>query len=243
MKKLQYCLLLAALSPQLSYASIGINSMVEFADKEQGLFTISNLVEYRQFISIGISSISVENGELVKTPYTRDNIDTWSLTVRPARTIIDPKLKKNFKVRYEPKPSDLKNRDKMYQLTFVPTPYFSKGEPETHSVQVAIGFAPIFLVPAEKDQPLNYNVSYKGDSIQLTNNGNSYIRAYFDACSASVKGDARKACSKVVYGLAGRNLTVPLSSDMISASEIKVDISTHDATYKAKLTLKKDSNS
>ncbi|OCH16782.1 hypothetical protein A6E05_02835 [Aliivibrio sp. 1S165] len=240
MKKLQYGLLLAALSPQLSYASIGINSMVEFAEKGQGLFTISNVADYRQFLSVAVSSISVVDGELVKTPYTRENIDSWSLTVRPARTVIDPKLKKDFKLRYEAKASESAERDKMYQLTFVPTPYFAKGEPETHVMQIAIGFAPIFVVPAEKDQPLDYDVTYKGESIQLVNNGNSYLRAIFDACPESAKGDARKACSKVVYGLSGRNLTIPLPPEMQSASQIKAEFSTHNLTYKAKLTLEKN---
>ena len=240
MKALRCSLLLAALCSYESVAAIGINSMVEFAHEGEGSFTITNGEEFRQFISVAVSSISVEDGELVKTPYTRENIDSWSLTVRPARTIIDEKLSKDFKVSYKPHKSESKNRDKMYQLTFIPTPYFPKGEPAKHAVQVAIGFAPIFVVPADKDQPFDYDITYDGESIQLNNQGNSYIRAFFDACPASAKGKAREVCTKVAYAMSGRRLTVPLTPGMVGASAIKADISTHYLTYKDALTLQKN---
>jgi P pilus assembly chaperone PapD len=240
MKTLRYSLLLAALCSYESVAAIGINSMVEFAHEGEGTFTITNGEDFRQFISVAVSSIKIEDGELVKTPYTRENIDSWSLTVRPARTIIDAKLSKDFKVNYKPLASEPKDRDKMYQLTFIPTPYFAKGEPAKHAVQVAIGFAPVFVVPAEKDQPLSYDVTYDGQSIQLNNQGNSYIRAFFDACPASTKGKAREACTKVVYAMSGRRLTVSLPPEMQAASKIKADISTHYLTYKDALTLQKN---
>lgn len=240
MKTLRYGLLVSLLYSYGSIAAVGINSMIEFAHEGEGTFTLSNGEDFRQFISVVVSAVSVENGELVKTPYSRKNIDQWSLMVRPARTIIDAKLSKNFKVNYDPNTSESKERDKVYQLTFIPTPYFPKGDPEKHSLQVSIGFAPIFVVPAEKDQPLNYELTYKKDTIQLNNNGNSYVRAFFDACPTSVKGKSRKACTKEVYAIAGRHLTLPLTPEMQSVSEIKVDISTHNLTYKAKLTLLKN---
>lgn len=240
MKTLRYSLLLAALYSYDSVAVIGINSMVEFAHEGKGIFTISNGDDARQFINVAVSSIKVEKGELVKTPYTRENIDSWSLTVRPARTVIDPLLSKDFKVSYKPLDPKLKNKDKMYQLTFIPTPYFAKGEPAKNVVQLAIGFAPIFVVPAEKDQPFDYDVTYDGQNILLNNQGNSYIRAFFDACPESTKGKAREACTKLAYAMSGRRLTVPLTPGMLGASKIKVDISTHYLTYKAKLTLQKN---
>jgi P pilus assembly chaperone PapD len=240
MKIIRYGVLVAALLPQWSHASIGINSMIEFAERGEGQFTISNAENFRQFISVAISAITVENGELVKTPYTRDNIDKWSLTVRPARTVIDANLSKSFKVRYDPTLLESKDHDKMYQLTFVPTPYFKQGEPAKHAVQVAIGFAPIFVVPAEKDQPLNYEVTFKGTSVQLNNPGGTYIRAFFDACPNSMKGTKREACSRTAYALSGRHLTVSLPESMQKASSLKAEFSTHNLTYQKKLTLNKN---
>lgn len=237
MKALRYSVLLAALCSYESAAAIGINSMIEFSHEGYGVFTISNGEDFRQFINVAVSSIEVKNGELVKIPYTRENINSWNIEVRPARTVIDSKISKDFKVSYKPRIFELKNRDKIYQLTFIPTPYFSKGEPAKHAVQVAIGFAPIFVVPAEKDQPLDYDITYNGEYIQLNNQGDSYIRAFFDACPTSTKGKAREACTKVAYALSGRHLKVALTPGMIDSSMIKVDISTHYLTYKDTLKL------
>lgn len=240
MKILRYSVLLIALCSYESVAAIGINSMIEFAHEGEGAFTISNGDDFRQFISVAVSSVSVDNGELVKTPYTRKNIDSWSLNVRPARAIIDGKLSKDFKVSYKPLASELKDRDKMYQLTFIPTPYFTEGEPAKHAIKIAIGFAPIFIVPAEEDQPFNYDVTYDGQRIFLNNYGNSYIRAFFDACPASTKGKASKVCTKISYAVSGRRLTIPLPPEMQEVPEIKVDLSTHNLTYKDTLTLRKN---
>ncbi|WP_340642459.1 hypothetical protein [Photobacterium damselae] len=231
-------LLLSALTPAVTQA-IGINSMIEFAERGEGQFTITNNDDYRQFIQVAISSIDIENGEIIKTPYTRDNINQWSLIVRPAKTIIDAGLQKDFKVQYEPKLTDKKDRDKYYQLTFVPTPYFSGKEKVKHVMQIAVGFAAIFVVPAEKDQPLNYDIAYKSDHIQLKNNGDSYIRAYIDACPATAKGKERELCSKVVYALAGRDLRVPLPPEMTQRGKIKTELSTHFLTYKKEFSLTK----
>ncbi|HIF9193219.1 TPA: hypothetical protein ACX6PF_002438 [Photobacterium damselae] len=234
------CALLASLFVPTLGQAIGINSMIEFAKEDQGRFVITNSENYRQFIQVAISAIEIKNGELVKHPYTRENIDSWSLTVRPAKTVIDPSLQKDFKVSYTGKPSEVENRDKVYQLTFVPTPYFAEGEPAKKAVQIAVGFAPIFVVPAKNDQPLDYSLSFNGQHVQLNNKGHSYIRALLDACPTSVKGDARESCSKIVYALAGRNLAVTLTPEMKKASSMKVELSTHHLTYKKNVTLQRN---
>ena len=239
MKKIQYFLLLMALYSYESVATIGINSMVEFAQEGEAQFTISNGEAYRQFISVAISSIKIENGEIVREHYTRDNIDTWSLIANPARTVIDAKLSKDFKLTYQPLPSASENLDKVYQVSFIPTPYFTEGEPVKQRVQVAVGFAPFVIVPAENDQPLDYEVTYNENNIQLNNHGDTYIRAFLDACPTSAKGKAREACSKVVYAVSGRHLVVPLTPEMLDTPDIKMDLSTHNLTYKDKLILQK----
>ena len=47
--------------PVVSHA-IGIDSMIEFSNNNVGEFTITNPATYRQFIQVGISQLSVENG-------------------------------------------------------------------------------------------------------------------------------------------------------------------------------------
>ncbi|KAB1508258.1 hypothetical protein ACPV3S_11515 [Photobacterium damselae] len=235
-KRHSLLLLLAFISG--SSQAIGINSMVEFAENNKGSFTITNPASYRQFIQVGITEIKVmDNGELELIPYNRENIDDWTLSVRPARTVIDPKLKKIFQVRYQPKSKADEQKDKAYRLTFIPTPYFKNGEQKSHAVQVAVGFAPLFIVPAKNDQPLNYEITYKNKEIFLKNHGHTYIRAFLDACPDTAKGKDREQCSKIVYALSGRDLPISLTPEMMQSSQIKVELSTHNSTYKRSFTL------
>ncbi|MEL7440300.1 MAG: hypothetical protein AAGJ58_17490 [Pseudomonadota bacterium] len=133
--------LIIAVAPLSSHA-IGIDNMMTFADNDKGHFTITNSEDYRQFIQVAMSKVTTQDGQLVKTPLTRNNLPDWDIAVRPARTVIDPRLQKNFEVSYQPKVGADKTKDHMYQVTFVPTPYFAKGEANKQALQVAVGFAP-----------------------------------------------------------------------------------------------------
>lgn len=232
-------LLFGAAIPTMGFG-MGINSMIEFADDSgTGSFTITNTDDRRNFISVLISDINIVNGKLVPTPYNRDNIQQWSLEARPSRTVIDAKLKKDFKVIYQPKNKEKENQDKIYQLTFVPTPYFDKGEKQEHVMQIAIGFAPYFVVPSAVDQPLKFELKHKGATLQMKNNGNSYINASFDACTKSTPIKERDKCSKSAYVLAGRNLTIALPKQMQEAKQMNVELATHRMLYKNNFTLQR----
>ncbi|CAE6911253.1 hypothetical protein OA39_02257 [Vibrio campbellii] len=238
MKKLFKKILLCAPFIPMTSQAIGIDSMMEFTVDGKAAFHITNGAEYRQFLQVGIAELSVVDGELKTTRYTRDNIDDWSLTVRPARTVIDPELQKAFQVSYTPQKNQLIDKDKVYQLSFIPTPYFAEGEKVTHTVQVAVGFAPIVIVPAREDKPIAYEMSYEGATMQLKNKGGTYLRAYLDACPSGLKGKQREECTSVVYGLSGRNLPIELKDKMKNAKEIKVELSTHNSKYKETFSLK-----
>ncbi|MDK9782319.1 hypothetical protein KIT90_13100 [Vibrio sp. B172a] len=224
--------------PAVSHA-IGIDSMIEFSNNNVGEFTITNPAPYRQFIQVGISQLDVENGEIVSTPYSRENIKDWSLSAHPSRTVIDPSLKKVFQIKYSGTPAESKYQDKVYQLSFIPTPYFAEGEPETHSVQVAVGFAPIFIVPAIEDKPIDYEAQYEKGSFRIKNNGETYLRVLVDACSDEnkTKNSAESKCSKIIYALSGRDLSFDLTPEMSEAEKLTIELSTHNLMYKRKFSL------
>lgn len=238
MKKLiSYALMAACLAPSAASASgIAIDSMIGFTKNGVGKFTVTNTAEYRQFIQIAISDIEIKNGQLVKTPYTRENINQWSMNARPARAVIEPGLKKDFQFSYEPKVESKTDQDHIYQFTFVPTPYFPNGEKEQSTMQVAIGFAPVVIVPAEEDQPISFDIKSNGDKLQIKNNGKTYLRAHLDTCSATATGVERKQCTDVVYVLSGRDLNVPLA-DVMQNKPMKVTFSTHEYKYKDTISL------
>ncbi|WP_045409909.1 hypothetical protein [Vibrio jasicida] len=236
MKKLvKNSLLGLTLLPIAAQAAIGIDSMIQFTENHKAEFTITNSSDQRQFIHVGITQLDVKDGALIDVPYTRENIDDWTLTVRPARTVVDPNLSKKFQVNYEPK---VAKKDQAYQLSFIPTPYFSEGEAQANSIKVAVGFAPVVIVPAEKDAPIKYQARYTKDGLWFENHGETYLRAVLDACPKGAGVEARKLCSSVVNVLSGRHLTIPLTSEMTKASELKVDLSTYNYDFKHEFSLK-----
>lgn len=239
MKKILKVSLLGLVLMPTFVQAIGIDSMMKFTESGKTDFVVTSNAVYREFIQVGITELSVENGEIVKLPYSRENIDKWSLLVRPARTVIEPKLSKLFQVEYAPVSIKSATEDHAYQLSFIPTPYFSEGEPVTHSVTVAMGFAPVVIVPAKEDKPIHYEIKYNNEGLVLKNTGETYLRAVLDACSDDKdQKQELESCSTVVYALAGRHLPIQLSEKMKHASHIKVELSTHHLDYKESFILK-----
>ena len=228
----------AALFGGAANAGISISSMIEFTENGITEFSVSNVEDYRQFIHVQARELQVDDkGELITIPYTRDNLKQWSLFVNPARAIVEPKGRKAFKVSYQALPNHDKTKDKAYQLSFIPTPYFGENSEKNSAVQMAVGFAPFVVVPAEQDQPLNYSVKHNGASLIVENKGKTYIRGYIDACPTDLEKSERKDCEKMVYVLAGRKLDVSLPQKM--QGKIDVNFSTHQSKYKDKFDLTK----
>ncbi|WP_425669757.1 hypothetical protein ACPSL3_07630 [Vibrio owensii] len=228
----------AALLGGAANAGISISSMITFTENGMSEFNITNIEEYRQFIHVQARELQVDNkGELVSIPYTRDNLERWSLFVNPARAIVEPKGKKAFRVRYEALADHDKAKDKAYQLSFIPTPYFGEQSEKNSAVQVAVGFAPFVVVPAEEDQPLDYYVKHNGTSLRIENQGQTYIRTFIDACPNGLDKSERDDCEKMVYVLAGRKIDVELPKKM--QGKIEVNFSTHHSKFKDKFDLTK----
>ncbi|WP_318468387.1 hypothetical protein [Photobacterium leiognathi] len=229
-------MLLASLMIGSSADAIGIDQMIKFSENGEATFSITNNDGYRQYISAYISDVKVKDGELTYIPYTRDNISDWSLEIRPPRTVIDDKMRKSFKAVHKATVSN-ENYDQVYQITFVPTPYFPEGKSAEHAVQVAVGFAPLLVVPAKKDQPLDFVMSYKNDEVQINSSGGSYLNVFINTCPITAVGEERNKCYKVVYALKDRNLKVVLTPEMLAADKLQVEVRTHNGDYKEKFIL------
>ncbi|WP_421187455.1 hypothetical protein [Aeromonas enteropelogenes] len=223
-----------------STQAIGINTMLEYADeKGEAEFVITNSEDYRQYINVAISELTVEHGKIKSTAYTRNNLKEWALEAHPARTILDPGFKKVFSMKYLPKPDSVRaDQDRMFQISFVPTPYFAEGE-KGNAVKMAFGFAPLLIIPAKEAQPLAYEMRYKGDKVTVTNKGSSFFTLYLDGCPKNIASKSRKTCSIDTTVLAGRELDVTLPSVMSAQASLRAKISSHKNKFKAETTLHK----
>lgn len=221
--------------------AIGINSMLEVTSpKGEAEFVITNSEPYRQYINTLISELKVEHGEIKKIPYTRDNVHQWAMESHPARTILEPGFKKVFSLTYNtPAGESLVNRDRVFQVSFVPSPYFSEGEKKDNTVKMVFGFAPLVIVPAKEPQPLTYDLRYRDGKVSVVNNGNSFFTLYLDGCPEGTADKQRSACSMVTTVLAGRVLELSLPAAMAGQSTIKARLASHGNKQKAEVTLRK----
>lgn len=210
--------------------AIEISSMVQVADeKGSATFTVKNTASHRLFLNVGMFDVAMVNGEIVKTPYTRENVKDWKIEVRPAKTIIDIGFEKDFKVSMKCGAQCDDSKDQVFMLAFVPTPYVGDNENTAHLVQMAIGFSPVFI-SAGKDQPLNYKVSYKGDAVTFVNNGDTYFNVVLDACAPKTPKLELKKCQKNLRVLAGRKLNYTLPENLQKPT-LAVELTTNKKVY------------
>lgn len=221
--------------------AIAISSMLEYTDsKGKAEFTITNSEDYRQYINVLITELIVENGEIRKVPYTRENVHKWVMSAHPARAIVEPDFKKNFLLMYQPITGEPDfNTDRVFQVSFVPTPYFAENEKQGSAVKMAFGFAPLIIVPAKEPQPLAYDMTYRGDKVTVVNNGNTAITLLLDGCPQGLADKERSKCSADAVVLAGRKLDVALPASMASQSTLKAKLATYGNKFKAEATLRK----
>lgn len=220
--------------------AIKIDNMLKVADIDgKATFTITNPAsgDKRIFLNTGIYELAVVDGEIESTAYSRENILQWKADIRPARTIIDPGFEKDFTIRAKCKDECDYKEDKVFKIVFVPTPYVDEQNKEQNVVQMAIGFAALFILPTA-DKPIEYHATYLGDKIQLENVGKSYLNINLSNCEKNVLTADIGACSKYVTLLAGRKMEVALPESMHKES-IDVEISTSGGKYRENKTLSK----
>ena len=193
-----------------SAEAIQVSSMFKVADKNsEGVFTVTNTEDKKIFLNIGIYELTMADGEIVKTAYTRDNLDQWKLTVRPARTVINPGFEKDFKLSLNCLPDCASDTDRVFQLAVVPTPYFDEAERAEQAVQMAVGFAPLFIVPGKADK-LNYSTRYIDNKLVVYNKGKTFLNISVNNC----EGELNDICRKNIKVLAGRRFEMKLKPEM-----------------------------
>ncbi|MCK8075883.1 hypothetical protein MSG34_06925 [Vibrio sp. 1CM2L] len=209
--------------------AIQINSMLIIADdNDSGIITITNTQNHRVFLNGLMSEIRVVDGEIERHHYDRSNIDKWKIDIRPARTIIDQGLEKDFKINLKCAPNCKREYDEVFKLSLIPTPYLGDDD-DNHTVQMAVGFAPVFIAPG-KEYPLDYSINNDEEKVTIHNKGESFIKVKLSSCETNKPKLSKTNCNRTVYVLAGRVLSLDLSEDM-KGEELLVSLSTYKDKY------------
>lgn len=227
MKILNCLAILALIATQTAHA-ITVSSMLEIADGEgKAEIAVTNTESYRQYLNIAVSEITVKDGEIIETPYTRDNIENWSIEVRPTRSIIDAGFKKTITAKFIGDRETL-TQDRTFKITIIPSPYFKPGEEPENVMKLVFGFAPVIIIPAENSTPeIDYQLSYKGDKVYIENKGDSFFTAYLNTCKNGFESQETKDCSTRVNVLAGRKMAINLSGLMKTRPTLHVKLKSY----------------
>lgn len=222
--------------------ALGIDAMLKYTDERgRGEFVVSNSEPERVYVNVTVAELVVENGELKKIPYTTANLDQWAMEVRPARAILEPGFSKRVQATYLPvKGLARLDRDRIFQLSFVPSPYFGEDEkiaPSQGQLKVAFGLAPLLIVPAKPTPRLQYELNYRRGQVTVSNLGQGTISVYLDGCEA-VTGRSKSGCSTSVTVLPGRVMKVDVPAGARHKPALQAKVMSYGNTYEQESTLK-----
>jgi len=215
--------------------AFSVDSMVKVSDKNgNGVFTLTSTQVEPEYISGGIEQVSVTDGTIKKIKLTKENLPIWDLALLPTKVILYPGEMRRVAVKNlcQKNCSNLK-RDKVSQISFkLSSPVDSMG---SSNVGINFGYAPYFIVPAEKKE-IKYDYSYDSKGLNFKNNSNTFLYVQIDNCQ---KGKIIEGCKQTYTFLSGREKTIPLNKQFSNLNEIKMKIATHDYEYNEVVYVKK----
>lgn len=207
--------------------ALQLDTMLLVADKQgNGVFSLMNELPKTSLINGKIVEINVIDGKIEETPYTKDNLKDWQITLTNPNLILEQNRTKQVGVRSLCGGDCNFTSDKVYQIYFSPIPY-DKGKGNTEpTLGINYGYAPIYIIPAKKSH-VEYELENRGDKLYVKNKGNTFLRIQIDACAKKGKSSG---CRTTFTALAGREITFKLN-DKFRSDSLKLRIANFDNSY------------
>ncbi|WP_321150872.1 fimbrial biogenesis chaperone [Aeromonas jandaei] len=210
--------------------SLSIDRMVLVSGQNKDdTFILTNNSKMPVFVRTELARIDVRSGQDHETPYTRENLAQWTLTVDPALFILDPGESR----KVNPRPlSEKASRmhDEIYAISFVPQAY-NRGLKQANSMSIQVGFRAYYIVPATRSE-MKYELMYDRSSgkLILDNRGNTAMFARLDQCLNGVPEQVDKPCSMNFMAVAGKikKFDVP---EWLRGSKMLFEVENHDKSY------------
>ncbi|MEZ8658788.1 hypothetical protein AB4581_11380 [Vibrio cyclitrophicus] len=223
---LSFLSLLIACYSVPSYA-FKVDKMMVVGDiKGNGIITLTNDQSIPLFINTELDEIKIENGsEINKTPYSRDNIDEWKISLTYQKLVLKPGETKDIGIRSLCRNVTCDNsQDLMFMLSFIPSKYQNSVKGKS-GVDINYGFAPIYIIPTTKPE-FDYDIINHGENMEVENRSNTMIDIFVDSCDSKIT----MQCRQKFTVLAGRNKTFNLL-DTIQSDELNIIVNSHDGSY------------
>lgn len=235
-----------ALFITLSAQAMSISNLMlvnsEAHEGKAGIFTLSNSDDITYFLKTSISKIEVQNNQVIKTPYSRDNLEQWDIVLKPSKLVMEPKMVKELMVEEICGSRCNDDRDRVYQINIEPVAYELKGENES-KVNMMFGFAPYYVIPA-KNSRVEYQLDYDGQNLRVNNTGNTLINLIIDQCKGksaeelkALKKDKEKRCRITYSVISGRDRQFSLPPEL-RRENLDVVVLNHDESVREEHTVR-----
>ncbi|BAJ02983.1 fimbrial biogenesis chaperone [Shewanella violacea] len=209
--------------------------MLTNPDGQAGVFTLDNTDKITYFLKTSVSKVEIIDNKIIKTPYTRENLDSWEIATKPSKLVIEPNMVKEIQVESICGAKCGTDRDRVYQINIQPVSYSTDGK-EQSKIDMLFGFSPYYIVPA-KESKIKYHLDYKGEIITAKNSGNTLINIVIDQCEKDAAKKSAKALCKANFTiLAGRTRDVHVPKEL-QRGELNLMVLNHDETFREEITL------
>lgn len=233
MKKIALLVGLLSVFSNASQA-VFLDTMFIVSDKKgNGSYVLTNDKKTNYYIETSIREIITdEKGEYSKIEYTRGNLDRWAIALSNNKLILEPGRSKSLGVKAICGSACDLSEDKTFEIAIIPKPYVPDDESYKQKMNVFIGYAPIFIIPA-KEAVLEYDIETDGENITIFNRSNTMVRVVVDNC----QNKSKRTCRSVYTVIKGRLKNFPLPVDAFG-QDLNVTVVNHNEKSKEKLTVK-----
>ncbi len=230
------CLTLSA--TQVSAMAISSLMLVN-SEQQSGILTLDNTDQITYFLKTSVAKVEVKNNLIIKTPYTRNNLDEWQIATKPSKFVVEPNMVKDVQIENICGEQCDRSVDQVFQIHIEPVSYTNEGENQS-KINMLFGFAPYYIIPA-KESNVDYQASFDGTKITAKNSGNTMVTLLVDQCKEwgeRVKNgeDKPALCQASFTLLAGRTRVLNLPKEL-QKNELDVIVVNHDETFKDEITL------
>jgi len=240
MKTIKQLLMMCLIISTTPVSAMAISSlMLANADQQAGILTLDNTDNITYFLKTSVSKVEIKNNQIIKTPYTRKNLESWQIATKPSKLVIEPNMVKDIQIESICGNKCDNSVDQVFQIHIQPVSYTNEGE-EQSKINMLFGFAPYYIIPAQESK-VAYQASFDGTNITAKNSGNTMLTLLIDQCEnnelGSQENNKNSALCKTTFTLlAGRTRVLHLPKEL-QGDNVDVIMLNHDETFKEEITL------
>ena len=149
MNKIKTLLFICLTLSAAHVSAMAISSLMLINSEDQaGIFTLDNTDQITYFLKTSVSKVEIKDNKIIKTPYTRENLDSWQIATKPSKFVVEPNMIKDIQIENICGDDCDRSVDQVFQIHIEPVSYTNEGEDQS-KISMLFGFAPYYVLPAK----------------------------------------------------------------------------------------------